>query len=63
VGFGSDGASAMTGPRSGVATRMKIQSPGLIPFHCPAHRLQLAIGDSVKKVQAMSTIKADSRIL
>jgi len=50
VGFGSDGASAMLGDKTGAATRLKLLSPSLVSFHCPAHRLQLAIGDGVKNV-------------
>jgi hypothetical protein len=56
VGFGSDGASAMIGSKSGVSTRLKAFSPSLISFHCAAHRLQLAIGDSVKKVHLFHVI-------
>ena len=50
VGFGSDGASTMLGPNSGVAVRLKIRSPSLLPFHCPAHRVDLAIMDVVEDV-------------
>ena len=56
MGFGSDGASAMAGSKSGVSTRLKAFSPFLISFHCAAHRLQLAIGDSVKKVHLFHVI-------
>ena len=45
VGFGSDGCSTMLGQKSGVAVRLKEICPCLINFHCPAHRLQLAIMD------------------
>ena len=50
VGFGSDGASAMLGEKNGAATKMKLLSPSLVSFHCPAHHLQLAIGDGIKNV-------------
>jgi hypothetical protein len=50
VGFGSDGCSTMLGPKSGVAVRLKEFSPCLVSFHCPAHRLQLAIIDIAKEV-------------
>lgn len=40
----------MFGPNSGVAVRLKIQSPSLLPFHCPAHRVDLAIMDVVEDV-------------
>jgi len=45
VGFGSDGCSTMLGNKSGVAMRLKEICPCVINFHCPAHRLQLAIMD------------------
>ena len=50
VGFGVDGCTTMLGKDSGVAVRLQYLSPCLIPFHCPAHRLQLAILDIAGKV-------------
>ena len=50
VGFSSDGASTMLGPYSGVPVRLKIQSPSLLPFHCPAHWVDLAIMEVVEDV-------------
>ncbi|KAL5466710.1 hypothetical protein EMCRGX_G030858 [Ephydatia muelleri] len=41
VGFGSDGASVMTGCKSGVSTRLKREQPLLFSMHCMAHRLEL----------------------
>lgn len=41
-GFGSDGASVMTGRVSGVPTRLKNHSPRMIFVHCVNHRLALA---------------------
>ena len=41
IGFGSDGASIMTGSKTGVATRLKQQSLHCISVHCMAHRLNL----------------------
>ncbi|XP_035683974.1 zinc finger protein 862-like [Branchiostoma floridae] len=49
-GFGSDGASVMTGRRNGVATLLKGHSSQMVAIHCTAHRLALAVsqaGDSV----------------
>ncbi len=40
----------MLGEKNGAATKMKLLSPSLVSFHCPAHRLQLAIGDGIKNV-------------
>ena len=42
LGFGSDGASVMTGRLNGVAARLKRHSPRMISVHCIAHRLALA---------------------
>ena len=47
VGFSSDGASKMTGRINGVATQLKKKNPLLIDIHCAAHKLQLAIEESV----------------
>lgn len=51
VGLGVDGCSTMLGEKKGLATRMKETSPSLISFHCPAHRIQLAIKDISKDVR------------
>ena len=48
VGACSDGASTMLGRRSGVLTRLKQQFPRVQLWHCMCHRIELAIGDSVK---------------
>ena len=40
----------MLGKDNGVAVRLRYKSPFLISFHCPAHRLQLAILDIAGKV-------------
>ena len=42
LGFGSDGASVMTGCRSGVAVCLRGHNPEIISIHCDAHRLALA---------------------
>lgn len=41
-GFGSDGASVMTGCHNGVAVRLRKQNHEMISIHCGAHRLALA---------------------
>ena len=43
-----DGASVMSGYKSGVQTRLKVNQPGLIYTHCTAHRLELSMLDSIK---------------
>ena len=47
VGFGSDGASVMTGYNSGVSTRLKREQPLLFTMHCMAHRLELGFKATV----------------
>lgn len=49
VGFGSDGASNMTGTRGGVITLMRRDYPWLIGVHCLAHRLELSFRDVASK--------------
>ena len=44
--FVSDGASVMTGKKSGVAARLKNLQPTLISFHCICHNLALANSDA-----------------
>jgi len=54
VGFCSDGASCMIGEHRGVATLLKAKFPLLQTFHCMAHRLELAVKNSVDSVNAVS---------
>ena len=39
IGMGFDGASTFSGSRTGVQTRLKMQSPHAIFVHCPCHLL------------------------
>ena len=41
-GFGSDGASVMTGCPGGVAVHLRGQNHEMVSIHCGAHRLALA---------------------
>src|SRR5436190_9147662 len=50
VGWSSDGCSTMLGKNGGVARKLQQFSPCMVPFHCPAHRLDLAIQDIAKEV-------------
>ena len=50
-GMATDGASVMTGVRSGVTTRMKERNPFMLTTHCIAHRLALASGKAADTVQ------------
>ena len=49
-GVATDGASVMTGVRSGVTTRMKERNPFIVATHCIAHRLALASGKAADTV-------------
>ena len=41
-GLGFDGASTMSGNRTGVQTRLKLHAPSAIYVHCRCHLLELA---------------------
>jgi hypothetical protein len=56
VGWSSDGCSTMLGCKDGVAKKLQQIAPWMVTFHCPAHRLDLAIQDIAQKV--LSTLKA-----
>lgn len=59
IGFGSDGASVMTGSTSGVAARLKAANPKIQSVHCSAHRLNLAssqAADSIPYLQRYQRI-------
>ncbi len=45
VSFTSDGATVMTGCRTGLAERVKADCPYALAFHCATHKLQLACAD------------------
>src|SRR6185369_7872323 len=51
IHFGSDGASNMTGNRTGVATRLKEINPFMTSIHCISHRLHLAGKDASNEVE------------
>lgn len=44
----------MLGARSGTAKRLMEQYPDIIIWHCPIHRLKLAVGDLVTKVSGVN---------
>ena len=58
IGFCSDGASVMMGRQTGLATLIQQEFPNLdFTWHCLAHRLELAVGDSVKEVTGINHFK------
>ena len=57
VGFGSDGASVMTGRHNGVATRVKRKSPHCVSVHCMAHRLNLCSSQASRGIPFMKSFE------
>ena len=56
IGFGSDGASIMTGKKNGVATRFKKVAPHMIAVHCMAHWLNLCSSKSADSVPYLKNV-------
>ena len=53
----------MTGSKSGVAAQMKTGEPRAIFTHCYGHSLQLAVGDTVKRIKKLKdTLDTTSEI-
>ena len=50
MGFGSDGAKAMTGTGEGVTGHLLRQNPMLLNFHCIAHRLALVSSQAANSI-------------
>jgi hypothetical protein len=57
VGIGTDGASDMLGKNNGLVAKLKRYMPDLIPTHCIAHKLNLAVINSIKDVPFLSEIE------
>ena len=51
-----DGASNMSGAKSGVATQIKAKEPRAIFTHCYGHSLQLAVGDMIKDIKILKDV-------
>jgi hypothetical protein len=56
--FAADGASTMLGNKSGVATLLLKDFPELVVWHCSNHRLELAVGDTVKEVNGINNFQS-----
>ncbi|XP_022173984.1 E3 SUMO-protein ligase KIAA1586-like [Myzus persicae] len=56
ISFVSDGASVLLGKKNGVAKRLQERYPLIFSLHCMNHRLELAVGDSVKDVNAVGRV-------
>ena len=57
LGFGSDGASVMTGRHSGVATLVKQRSPLCVGVHCMAHHLNLCSAQASRGISYMKVFE------
>ena len=57
LGLATDGARTISGCRCGVAAKLTKDIPHLVVIHCVAHRLQLAVLDSLKAVPFMQEVK------
>ncbi|XP_044154702.1 E3 SUMO-protein ligase KIAA1586-like [Bufo gargarizans] len=57
IGFCSDGASAMLGSKSGVASRIVREFPNIVIWHCLSHRVQLALDDAINSVSQVNHFK------
>ena len=55
--FGSDGASVMTGSKTGVATRLQRVNSGIVSIHCVAHRLALAVSQASQSIPYLARSK------
>ena len=54
IGFCSDGASTMIGEHGGLAALLKKKFPLIKSVHCMAHRLELAVKNTVDTVNPVS---------
>ena len=57
IGICSDGASNMIGRRSGVLSRIHAKYKNTLVWHCMCHRIELAVGDSVDRIQAVNHVR------
>ena len=62
-GFGSDGASVMTGKNNGVGARLQKVCRIMVRSHCINHRLALACSDANDTVKYIQTIEVTLRQL
>lgn len=57
VGLSADGASVNMGIRYGSAKRLQDEVPHLVPVHCCAHRVELAIKAVSERVGYFKTLE------
>lgn len=49
ISIATDGAAVMMGKKKGVVTLMKQRFPQVLIWHCANHRLELSVGDVIKR--------------
>lgn len=57
TGFGSNGASVMTGKNNGVSKQMKDDSPFLVSIHCMVHRLAPCTSQAANGIPYLAKFK------
>lgn len=57
LAIATDGCSTMLGRKNGLIAQLQLQYSSLIPWHCAAHRLELAVGDALKDNTATNSFK------
>lgn len=58
IAFASDGASVMTGNKSGVAVQLATKYPNIITWHCLNHRIELAVADAADDVRGVNHFRS-----
>ena len=58
VSLACDGAAVMLGCKSGVKKLLSERFPSIIVWHCANHRLELTVGDAVKKTSGINRFKS-----
>ena len=58
VSLACDCAAVMLGCKSGVKKLLSERFPSIIVWHCANHRLELAVGDTVKKTSGTNKFKS-----
>ena len=58
ISVACDGAAAMLRRKSGLKKLLTEKFPSVIFWHCANHRLELSVGDTVKKVLGVNRFKS-----
>lgn len=57
IALGSDGATVLTGRKSGLGALLKKEYPNVIQIHCINHRLELAVNDVVARNKELESLR------